>query len=620
MSDAEDLIRRRKQLSKTNRDERIIEDREIAEQRSDTGRSYKFAFRNPTTGDTYLRATDGSLVRARAVSNSDPGANPTIQITDSGLASAHVVNFRPSPIDRPEAPQPAAESSIGLLAYLLDTVVQGDIESSCKTPADIWGLYAVVQWVVAPRVMVLFSFPRDNAAPVPYTCPRYELGRQDGASKCLPTADPTAEYATYAECRVANPISCPDNGSGIPPGTPLDPDTGYPLDPSKGRVSCSPNYGGWRTYLLPQGPTGTYNLYTNDRTVDGITYPEGGALRTTNAYLLNSPSISNIELIDSVYSKTYNARFYDQFRRSPRCGDKMTITVPYVETYFGGRCRLITPEGETLISHEGNYVRGFKQMTITVAYQRVSQVFLDWVPVTWSRGCGDYSPLDLDGDPNEPGTTPSFPPPPPPCYPDEGVPTEIKREFWIGGHQDTPIKLMEINEEEDYEWFGTLTQDGYIVTIKHGREVVDGVEKWCKVSEFNTSSTKDWRTEAYQQSKDLNPSLPAGGAGTFITSFNDRGNIGLGAQHLIDPSQQVTSLTNGTRRLDEELLVRPPSGSPNINAKLAYTKEGEATQQINVSIYRIDSVIPTNLNEIVGGCVEIRGVDFKFSPLFLGFN
>lgn len=196
------------------------------------------------------------------------------------------------------------------------------------------------------------------------------------------------------------------------------------------------------------------------------------------------------------------------------------------------------------------------------------------------------------------------------CPPREEEPSTLAREFWVGGHVQSPIKLLTINAEEEYEWFGSLMPDGYYVTIKWGREIVSGIERWVKVQSFKTTNLTDWRPAEYHTSYDL-----------VSVSFDDQLSTTINkdskGEYSIDPNQTVVGAGGQSKSLERELFTRPEgSYSSTIDATIQVTPTDESTVNRPAQIYRIDSVLPSDLNQTVSGCIEVDGVDIMYSPLF----
>lgn len=613
-SDADRLLRNRRKQSAAIRDEGIVDRSEADSERDRTGSSYRFSGRDPQTGEVVLRSSrsdlgsSGGQIRTHSLSNGDISAPGTpLQFVES--ESRLEVNHPPSPKPAEDEPQQPGEDPIGVMSVLFDTVVQGDATPSCTSIQDAWALYAIVQWVRAPRVMVLFSFPVETGAPVPYTCPRYVF-RMDvgGGYVCAATPDPGAPYGTLSECRMDNPVSC---GTGlVPGGLPLE-DNGYPEGSS---LTCSTGF--QSRHFFDQNV-----IESKDRTVyrfDTETSTLGLPYSTYDIGLVTHGTVSNLERVGTVFARPISSRFFSANNRTPRCGDTISFNAAYVDTFLGSQCMARIDGDQVIISKENDLVSPIRRVVVTFSYQRTGGNFLTWFAVSRSNGCGDYDRAFPSVE-TPPPDAPSLPGGE--CDPEEKAPSTVRRKFYVGGHIREPIELpITLNEEDEYEAFATLTADGYRVTIKHGREVVGGKEQWCTVSVFSTTNLIDWRTESYVESTELSPASPSNPAANVLTLYGGRGNLSEdGTRYSIDPEQSVTSITGGTRALSAELLVRSSVGVTEIpiSAIISYQPDGGTEAAIPAEIYRIDSVIPTDLDDIVGGCFEIGGVDLQYSPLFL---
>jgi hypothetical protein len=624
--DARDLIRQRKAETENKAVEHEVERSEQLE-RDHTGQPFKYVGRNPATGEIQISNGDVRL-SAYSVSNSELTPNTELQVLDSGIGNP-TVNFAPHHPRRPVEPPQSSEEFTGTYAVLLDSIVEGEATPSCRKLTDIWALFAIVQYVKQARVMVLFSFPVDTGSPVPYACPRYSFGTSFVStgiyeSTCNPVADVDAPYDSYGECASNNPVTC--GGDGFPPGLPLI--DGYPggdFCANAGSVT-SPGYASWASNYVMVNAVGAtprpYTQYIYEITEPAKTDPNSVLRPERKSYFFSAPNSTpspetNPKLIKTWTAKSVMDEFRSQFGRDPECGDKITVTEEIANIAVAPSTTVKDCSGSA-ISASGGDLSGiqFTTKSTTFAYQRVSQVFLNFVPVTSSFGCGDYNPEFYKGT-SIPGNMPD-PPSPPECQPGEGEPSEYERQFWVGGHLQTPIKLISINAEEQYEYFGSLMPDGYYVTLKWGRKLVNGKEEWCKVQTFKTTNLVDWRTESYHESKDLEPTKPSGTAGTLIDTKNDRANLTETALIEINPTQNVTGAGNITRTLNKELLTRPEGSFVNtqITAKLDYTPNDGSMVQYNVPIYRIVQVIPPELNTGTIGCIEVGQVELAYSPLF----
>lgn len=617
---ARDLIRQRRAETENKAVEHEVERSEQLE-RDHTGQLFKYTGRNPATGEIQISNGDVRL-SAYSVSNSELTPNTELQVLDSGVGNP-TVNFAPHHPRRPVEPPQSSEEFTGTYAVLLDSIVSGEATPSCRKLTDIWALFAIVQYVKQSRVMVLFSFPKDTGSPVPYACPRYRF--TSGSWTCNPTADVDASYDNYSACAAANPVTCP--GGLYPPGLPLI--DGYPSTPGCFGAGSftSPGLSGWKSNYVTVNAVGAsprpYTAYIYETTIPANTNPNSTQRPERKAYFFSSPNfmpnpINNPKLIKTWTAKSVINEFRSKFGRDPRCGDKITVTEEIANYAIAPRTVINDCMGSPIAASGGDHSGiQFTTKSTTYSWQNVSQVFRDFVPVTSSFGCGDYTPEFYNGT-VAPGYMPP-PPDPPQCSPDEGQPSTFERQFWVGGHIQTPIKLISINAEEDYEYFGSLMPDGYYVTLKWGRHKVNGKEEWCKVQTFKTTNLVDWRTESYHTSKELQPTKPSGVAGTLIDTKNDRANLTETALIEINPTQTVKGAGNINRTLNKELLTRPQGSFVNtqIPAKLDYTPNGGTKVQYNAPIYRIVQVIPAVLNTGTIGCIEVGQVELAYSPLFV---
>lgn len=615
MPDARYLIRRRQQQTEDTAAQREIERSEQTE-RTRTGSPASYEGRNPGTGQIRVRSGDRTI-DSTAISNSELTPGSQLQVLDTSTGSPSV-NFPPSVPDAELPPKQPSEDLVGTLAVLLDAVIDGDAPASCRNLQDVWALFAIVQYVKAARCMVLFSFPNETGAPVPYACPRYEFGQiTGGVWTCSPTPNPNAEFGSFNECSEANPVSCPGNpfGEGVPiePGTGGVPEgSGVVRSPNIVREILAKNEAGTGPpepgkYYIIDGSAGTINGTVPLRRADFV--PDGEPLDPAD----------NPELLGTFVLWFLSSEFFDQNGRFPRCGDVLTTTQTILRYDISGALRLTGLPGgnETLEPpRESNWQ--IINETRTYNYQSLTTGLLSWVEVSRPGVCGDFDavpPL------NDLGLVPVLEQPDfGECPPAQGQPTTIERQFWVGGHLTDPVFLTAINEEEEYEYYGTLTADGYIVTLKYGREAVGSTEQWCKIEQFITSNFVDWRTVEYNESKALQPPIPTPPADALVLQKNDRVNITRDGIFEIDPNQQVTGAGNVLRPLSTELLIRPEAADIGslIDADLTFTPEGGPPQIVPVSIYRVVDVIPTDLDEIDGqGCVEVGGVEFAFSPLVI---
>ena len=611
---ARDLIKQRRAEIENKAVEYEVERSEQLE-RDHTGQPFKYVGRNPATGEIQISNGDVRL-SAYSVSNSELTSETELQVLDHGIGNP-TVNFAPHHPRRQVEPQESSEEFTGTYAVLLDTIVEGDAEPSCRKLTDIWALFAIVQYVKAARVMVLFSFPVNTGSPVPYACPRYRF--KSGSWTCDPTADVDASYGSYSECASANPVTCP--GGLYPPGLPLI--DGYPSTPGCANAGASnfPGYTLWDSNYQSLGPVTANTVYWYQYTLPAQTDPNRPEKQQYNWFTPSYPPNPeyNPKLLKTWKVGSLTEEFRAKFGRLPKCGDQITVTEE-IATYNVAPSTTITDCSGDPIAYYGGDHSGiqFTTKSRTFAYQQVSPIFLNWVSVTSNFGCGDYTPEFFDGSSNPPNNTPKHPDPPE-CDPEEGEPSTYERQFWVGGHIQTPIKLISINAEEQYTYFGTLMPDGYYVTLKWGRHMVGGKEEWCKVQTFKTTNFIDWRTESYHDSKELEPTKPSGTAGTLISTKNDRANLTKNAVIEIEPSQTVVGAGNINRTLNKELLTRPQGSFVNtqINAKIDYTPNGGSKVQYNASIYRIAQVIPTALNTGTIGCIEVGQVELAYSPLFV---
>jgi hypothetical protein len=617
--DAKDLIKLRRQQTEDQAVEHEVQ-RSEATQRSHTGNQFNYVGRNPATGDIIV--SNGDIrVSGRPISNSELTSESVVQILDPGVGTP-AINFAPSRRNRPVEPQPSSEEFTGSIAVLLDTVVSGDVPSSCRTLQDIWALFAIVRYVKAARTMVLFSFPVDTGSPVPYACPRYNF--TSGSWTCDPTADVDGAYDDYAACVAANPVTCP--GGLFPPGLPIGAD-GLPNNPgcslansttTSGYTSIDFNY----TDEFGNAPSldGTvirHYTFSFPGSESRSPYTGYGVFIEGRGYV-NMDESNDKSLIGTWTRKSIYKQFQAENGRAPVCGDTITVSRQTL-TYQVAPTTVVTNcDGSTYTS--GGDVSGasISSGNATYAWQPSPGEGYSFIEVTFSNGCGSYG-------------TPSLPPPPenkptprdpdgPTCSPPEGTPSTFERQFWVGGHIQTPIKLTSINAEEEYEYFGSLMPDGYYVTLKWGRHKVNGTEEWCKVQTFKTTNLVDWRTTEYHESLELSPTPPSGIAGTILSTKGDRANVTDKAVIDIDPTQNVVGSGNITRTLNKELLTRPQGSFVNtlINAKINYVPNTGATQVINTQIYRIVQVIPASLNTGTVGCIEVGNVELAYSPLFIG--
>ena len=626
--DAKDLIRNRRQITENNAVEHEIQRSEETKS-SHTGAPFTYEGRNPATGQIQISNGDVRL-SAYSVSNSELTPGTQLQVLDSGQGSP-TVNFQPHHPTRPVEPQQSSEEFTGTFAVLLDSIVQGEAPPSCRKLTDIWALFAIVRYVKAPRVMVLFSFPVDTGSPVELACPRYNFSPGFVSTdvyepQCVPTGSIDGTYGTFEECRLANPVSC--GGDGFPAGIPLG-DDGYPSNSGctgAGSYTSAGGTGFLANYGDPFGNVPgvkTYQTYWYEITRPAQTDPNGTLRPERKGYWRYNEKEGGErpdpewqpKLIYTWTSRSIYSEFFSQNGRAPRCGD--TITVNQITAVWQGSPTTYVKgcDGGT-ISASGGDETGiqFQNQTVTYSWQPLGTY--GFIPVSYSNGCGDYGILP---DPSLPPPPSNPPPKPPECYPDEGDPSTFERQFWVGGHLQTPIKLHSINAEEEYEYFGSLMPDGYYVTIKWGRHTVNGSEEWCKVQTFKTTNLVDWRTTEYHDSKLLNPPTPGGQAGTLISTKNDRANLASNGLMEINPSQTVVGAGGINRTLVKELSTRPQGSAVNtlINAKFDYTPTGGSKVQQNVQIYRIVQVIPASLNTGTIGCIEVGQVEFAFSPLFI---
>jgi hypothetical protein len=625
--DARDLIRQRRAETENKAVEHEVERSEQLE-RDHTGQPFKYVGRNPATGEIQISNGDVRL-SAYSVSNSELTPNTELQVLDSGIGNP-TVNFAPHHPRRPVEPPQSSEEFTGTYAVLLDSIVEGEATPSCRKLTDIWALFAIVQYIKQARVMVLFSFPVDTGSPVPYACPRYSFGTSFVStgiyeSTCNPVADVDAPYDSYGECASNNPVTC--GGDGFPPGLPLI--DGYPggdFCANAGSVTSPGGTGFVSSYGDPFGNAPgvkTYQTQIFEVTEPAVTDPNSTMRPERKRYrfvdLKDSPSYPppewNPRLINTWTSKSIYKDFFDSNGRAPKCGDTITVT-ENIAIWSAAPVTYVKDCSGSPISQSGGDETGIQFSTKSTTYSwQLGGGYYGFMEVTYSNGCGAYG---TPPPPNLPLGNMPPPPSPPECQPEEGEPSEYERQFWVGGHLQTPIKLISINAEEQYEYFGSLMPDGYYVTLKWGRKLVNGKEEWCKVQTFKTTNLVDWRTESYHESKDLEPTKPSGTAGTLIDTKNDRVNLTETALIEINPTQNVTGAGNITRTLNKEILTRPEGSFVNtqITAKLDYTPNDGSMVQYNVPIYRIVQVIPPELNTGTIGCIEVGQVELAYSPLF----
>jgi hypothetical protein len=633
---ARDLIRQRRAEIENKAVEHEVERSEQLE-RDHTGQPFKYVGRNPATGEIQISNGDVRL-SAYSVSNSELTPNTELQVLDSGVGNP-TVNFAPHHPRRPVEPPQSSEEFTGTYAVLLDSIVSGEATPSCRKLTDIWALFAIVQYVKAARVMVLFSFPVDTGSPVDYACPRYRF--KSGSWTCDPTADVDASYDNYSACAAANPVTCP--GGLYPPGLPLI--DGYPSTPGCTGAGSSTSPGGTfrrydygDEYGVESNKTYQERFYTFDRPAYSSScgsrsarkalgrygtdvYPYFDEYGNVAGYEMAGYNPDNLlelnsNLVTSWTHRSIYNEFYKEKGRAPKCGDKITRTRRYIEYTVAPIHTVYDCDGRGYSTGGDFSVNGLGSETVTWSWQFA--VYWSFLEVSYSAGCGNYNPKFFDGSSNPQVYTPP-PPDPPECPPDEGEPSTYERQFWVGGHVQTPTKLISINAEEEYEYFGSLMPDGYYVTLKWGRKKVNGKEEWCKVQTFKTTNLVDWRTESYHESKELQPTKPSGVAGTLIDTKNDRANLTETALIEINPTQIVKGAGNINRTLNKELLTRPEGSFVNtqIPAKIDYTPNGGTKVQYNAPIYRIVQVIPAVLNTGTIGCIEVGQVELAYSPLFV---
>lgn len=610
--DAQDLILLRKQQSEN----RVVEhqlDRARAVEDSKTGESLAYDGRNPATGELQVRRGD-QRISVRGVSNSELTRGSQLQILDTGNGTPNV-NFAPSPPPDRTEPEQTSENITGTMAYLIDSVIQGDAPQSCRDLQDIWALFSIVQYVKAARVMVLFSFPVETGSPVPYTCPRYVVYGTNPLS-CNPTPDINAPYDSFSACASANQVICSDSGSTLPPpGTPMDA-FGYP---EGFRITNFPAFNSEITSYI-EG-----NNYTGEspKRYYAVTIPETASTasyRFIRGYGSTSPDVEDQpSLITTLDHRALGEIFFSENGRAPRCGDSLTVNAKVIKFTIGARQVILNLDTGQSFRTGGDFSDiSVVNETRNFTYQPVQRRFLAWLEGTSSGACGDFDaapPRTGNGTPDSDNDTP---PNYPRCDPEHGEASTIERQFWVGGHITTPIKLASINAEEEFKYYGSLMPDGYYVTLKHGRELINGTEQWCKTETFKTTNMVDWRTAEYNESKDLEPPLPDGDAGALISVKNNRANLTDQGKFEIDPTQTVNGAGNILRALNQELLVRPEGSfiGSQIAAQLQYTNTAGSASTINADIYRIVDVIPSELDTNTG-CVEVQGIELAYSPLFI---
>jgi len=641
--DARELIRRRKEETKAASELERLDQQDDNELRTNTGRNFRFVGRDPATGEMVARSGDGTLHRGRGVSNTELTSGSPMQVLDSG-GKLQTFNFNPTkPDPLRDRTQSSTETMVGHVAVLFDCVINDGGEetapkSSCKTVDDIWALYAIVRYVKIARSMVLFSFPKQNNTPSQYACPRYEFGQAEGGVwSCIQTNDPSAPYATATECQQKNKVTCGDDD--IAAGIPLQLNTTPPSNryisvcyPTQEFVSVQaitadlpPNVS--RNFIVYNGeyPTGDRDFYVWDTSlaIDSIS-PKNRELMTYGnriyTYSGRSPYYDNGTDLRAQIFNFKNGRM-------PRCGDSYVFQDLLLYYIIEGYCMIYDTLTGGHVSTVPNTWKRYVSRLVPRA-QRYTYVVTKypetsvsgWVEASNVRGCNDFDSSDYDHALFSKETSIPMSEAVKECTPPVVInPSKISREFWVGGHIETPIKLFEINEEDEYIWYGTLTSDGYIVTIKYGRELKNGVEVWCKVKQFKTSNFTDWRTVEYTGSHDLNPPLPSGIAGTLINTKNDRSNLTEEGIHEISLTQTLIGAGGLERTLKDELFVRPepPLNDTTIMAEMTYTPHNGNPQTIPTEIFRIVDVIPTNLDIVTGACFSVKDVDIQLSPLYL---
>lgn len=612
--DANELIRRRRQATEAQSTEyELRRHREV--ENTHTGANAQIVGRNPATGEYQLQIGDVT-VSVNNLTNSDYGANNTVQVYDTGSGRPGVTSNPSPPPERREDTQ-SSEDRTGTIAVLLDCLVDTESEKSCKDLQDVWALFAIVQYVKPGRVLVMFSFPKETNNPVPYAKPRWTFGRSTGGKyACTPSPNPNASYESYGACSAANKVTCP-NDPYWPPNLPLtapfdSPDGGEIIQEVPrwtGGAFVQTGYVSQDTWLnVDQGlPVYIYEYISPisgepriDATWSRPYYNEYGELQPAKVSYLG-------EFVRRIATTSWDVPF--RLKPNAKCGDTITLNVLVFAKLQGGGVTYRSPDGESY-SIQPSRQLSYRIYNETQTYKKTSD-YLQWERVGEDApsGCGGYSP------PSPPDVLPPPPdplPPPPPsqCDPEKGEPSTVAREFWVGGHIQSPKKLLAINAEEEYEWFGSLMPDGYYVTIKWGRELSDGIERWAKVQSFRTTNLTDWRPVQYHTSYDL-----------VSVDFDDRLSTTINkdskGEYSINPSQTVSGAGGQSKSLSRELLTRPEGAySSTINATIQVTPTDENTVNRPAPIYRIDSVLPSELNTIVSGCIEVEGVDLMYSPLF----
>lgn len=654
--DARELIRRRKEETKAASELERLDQQDDNELRTNTGRNFRFVGRDPATGEMVARSGDGTLYRGKGVSNTELTSESPMQVLDNG-GKLQTFNFSPTkPDPLRDRTQSSTETMIGHVAVLFDCVVDDGGEetapkSSCKTVDDIWALYAIVRYVKIARSMVLFSFPKQNNAPYQYACPRYEFGQAEGGVwSCIQTNDPSAPYATATECQQKNKVTCDPIGN-LNPGTPIYPDQEDPNLPAKPRfvttnypakittrIVAVLNPAGFlrRDHVVFQGMitggsakgTTTYAIWDTSEPLPSNTETSLIGLYTYGNRIYYYSGRSTSYMIATQFFSTRTTTFNAANNRLPRCGDTYEFIDLLADVYESGYTTVVdttTGDGETFPPNGTTVISNFRENKQLYTYQKVYDngvnSLFDWLPASSSSGCGNYVASSggvkvEEKDEELPQSVVLKE-----CEPPVVInPSKISREFWVGGHIETPIKLFEINEEDEYIWYGTLTSDGYIITIKYGRELKNGVEVWCKVKQFKTSNFTDWRTVEYTGSHSLNPPLPSGVAGSLINTKNDRSNLTEDGIHEISLTQTLIGADGLERTLKDELFLRPdpPLNDTTIMAEMTYTPNNGNPQTIPTEIFRIVDVIPTNLDIVTGSCFpSVKDVDIQLSPLYL---
>ena len=179
-----------------------------------------------------------------------------------------------------------------------------------------------------------------------------------------------------------------------------------------------------------------------------------------------------------------------------------------------------------------------------------------WNPTSYTPTT-PWTRRDVDGPPVSSGTwTPPPEPYPPNCEetdPPEGVGTGQKRVFYVGGFQAEPIKIHEINLEEEFEAYITIVAEEWKAVVKWGKEPSGD---WCKVKTFGGRVNQDWQS-SYSESKEAVPDVNEG-----LTQTHQGEDANIDKQFsdylfTIDRQQTISSgnsITNKNQSLEDELL------------------------------------------------------------------